>query len=156
MSAGTQDEAAVELAREVLDRAEIEQLVSAMGAVLDERRFEDFGDVFAEDVEARFPFGAVEGLAAMTEIARRTLGPYEQTQHAIADVLAELDGDRADVSANLIAVHVPSAAEPARHFDVGARYRFEVRRTEAGWRLARVELTPVWTSGVPAAAGHGA
>jgi hypothetical protein len=62
-------------------------------------------------------------------------------------VLIDLDGDHAQVRANLIATLVPSAAEPAAHATLGERYRFETIRTDSGWRLARIEVEPVWKAG---------
>lgn len=151
-----QDGASLAAVQDLLDCDEIEQLISRLAAALDERRIEQFEQIFAADVQASFPFGSVDGIEQMGAIARRNLAPYEKTQHVITNVLVQLDGDRADVRAHLIAVHVPVAAEPSTHFDVGATYRFAVRRTDDGWRLARLELTPVWTSGVPAGAPHDA
>jgi SnoaL-like protein len=54
-----------------------------------------------------------------------------------------LQGDRADVRANLVASFVGDA-NLEQH---GERYRFEAVRTAHGWRLSRVEVRPVWISG---------
>jgi hypothetical protein len=65
-------------------------------------------------------------------------------------VLIEIDGDRASLRANLIAVFVAASAAPRPAVMIGERYRFEARRTPAGWRLSAVEAEPVWRDGEPA------
>jgi hypothetical protein len=39
------------------------------------------------------------------------------------------------------------ALAPPLQFTLGEVYRFAVVRTPDGWRLARIETTPVWASG---------
>ena len=59
-----------------------------------------------------------------------------------------LDGDRAEVRANLIATFAPSVGTlPEPTFTLGEVYRFEAARTAQGWRLSRIETTPVWATG---------
>jgi hypothetical protein len=65
----------------------------------------------------------------------------------ITNVLVDLDGDRATARANLIVTFAPRADAPESHFVIGERYRFEALRTSQGWRLSRIEASPVWTSG---------
>jgi SnoaL-like protein len=65
----------------------------------------------------------------------------------ITNVLIDLEGDRATVQANLIATFVSRADEPSSPFTPGERYRFEAVRASYGWRLSRVQVRPVWTSG---------
>jgi len=70
-------------------------------------------------------------------------------QHVISDVVVDVDGDRADVRANLVvsfAEVVPVVAPPVT-YALGEVYRFVVVRTGDGWRLAEVETVPVWMSG---------
>ena len=137
--------------RELTDRAEITQLVARLGRFLDERRFDTAREVFVEQIAVDTPGGTAQGIDAVVAQASRN-HDVDRTQHVITDVLIDLDpaGDRATVAANLTVVFVPDAATPARHRTLGERYAFEAVRTADGWRLARVEVTPVWVSEPPA------
>jgi hypothetical protein len=74
----------------------------------------------------------------------------------ISDVLIDLDGDRAQVRANLIATFAPDrpgarllvgeGEHPDSYFTLGEVYRFEAVRTETGWRLARIATERKWSS----------
>jgi hypothetical protein len=86
----------------------------------------------------------------VADSGRRALGAFERTQHVLTNLVVAVEGDRATVRANLIAVHVHRAGEPGVHFDMGGWYRFAARRTADGWRLSHVRLTPVWTAGATA------
>ncbi|HEY7622048.1 MAG TPA: nuclear transport factor 2 family protein [Solirubrobacteraceae bacterium] len=131
------------LLQDLTDRQAITDLVSRLGLWLDEKRFYDTESLFTEDVTVATPGGQAQGVGLVAAQARRN-HDYERIQHVITNVLIDLDGDRANVRANLIATLVPSAAEPAAHATLGERYRFEAVRSDAGWRLARVEVEPVW------------
>lgn len=132
------------------DRHAVEELVSRYGAMADERAFDDAASILADEVVAEYPFGRHDGLTAVADAGRDGLGAFAATQHVIANLLVEVDGDQAEVRANLIAVHVHDANVPEAHFDLGGVYRFAARRTPQGWRLTRIHLTAVWTAGVPA------
>ncbi len=137
----------------LVDRAEIDDLVAGLGAVLDEGRFEDMAELLVEEATARTPGGVAEGRAAVVAQARKNHRPDYAIQHVISDVLVDLDGDRADVRANLVVsfaqdgpVVAPAVAPPVT-YALGEVYRFEVVRTGDGWRFACVETVPVWMSG---------
>jgi hypothetical protein len=68
------------------------------------------------------------------------------TQHLIAGHQVQLDGDRAVCRAHAINVHVPEA-EPSQVISHGNEYRFELRRTEAGWRIFARQTWIRWRSG---------
>jgi 3-phenylpropionate/cinnamic acid dioxygenase small subunit len=132
--------------QELLDRSEIADLIARLGLWLDEKRFEDARSVLTEDVAVETLGGQVQGIEAVTEQARRN-HDVGRTQHVITNLLIDLDGDKATIRANLIATFVQRADEPGSHFDIGERYRFEAIRTAHGWRLSRVQASPLWTSG---------
>jgi hypothetical protein len=134
--------------QELTDRAEIAELVSRLGLWLDEKRFDDAGSIFVEDVAVTTRSGTTRGIDAAAALARQHHSE-ERTHHVITNVVIDLDGDRADVRANLIATFVPVASAPEMHRSVGERYRFEAARTPPGWRLARVEASPVWRTAPP-------
>ncbi|HMJ04603.1 MAG TPA: nuclear transport factor 2 family protein [Conexibacter sp.] len=140
--------------QELSDRAAIADLVSRLGLWLDEHRFDDAPLLFVEDVTVETPGGSRRGIEAITAQARRN--HQVPTQHVISNVLIELDGDRADVGANLIVTFAGGLEQnavapglPAVSRALGERYLFEVVRTPRGWRFARIELRVRWTAGEP-------
>lgn len=152
MSAGTQDGGVAELARQVrelADRYEIAALISRLDQLLDEQRFDDLRSVYTDDVTVDFPMsaGQVQGVDVLADFGRRRFAAFERTQHLSTNHLIELDGDRATVRVDQISIHVQRAEAPGSHFDAGVVDRFEAVRTTDGWRLARAQAGPIWTSG---------
>jgi SnoaL-like domain len=141
--------------RDLSDRAEITDLVSRLGACLDEARFDEMAGLLAEDVTVRTPGGEAVGRTAVAAQARRNHPADQRFQHVITNVLVDLDGDRATARANLVLhVTVPGDRSPddpapavAPRAGLGEVYSFGLARTPAGWRFARVEIEPRWLSG---------
>jgi hypothetical protein len=129
---------------ELVDRNEITDLVYRLGVSLDEGRFNDLRSIFTEDSTASTPGGSVEGIDSLIAQASRNHSREQQNHHVTTNVLIDLDGDRAKVRANLV---VTFARDASPYFTVGEVYRFDANRTPDGWRLSRVESTPVWTTG---------
>ena len=119
------------------DHQDIVDLVSRLGLWLDEKRFEDARSVLTDDVTVRTPGGQAEGIERVVAQAGRN--HQVPTQHLITNVLVDLDGDRATATANLLVTFAGETIE--RH---GERYRFGAARTPDGWRLRRIEVTPIW------------
>jgi hypothetical protein len=138
----------------LVDLQAIAQLIAQLGLMLDEKRFDDARSILADDVTVQTPGGAASGSDAVVAQARRNHSV--QTQHAISDVLIELDGDRARARANLLVTFAPDRpgarlvigeAEQANpYLTIGEVYRFQAVRTAHGWRLARIETERVWSS----------
>jgi hypothetical protein len=68
------------------------------------------------------------------------------TQHVIAGHQVQLDGDRSVCRAHAINVHVPEAGL-SQVISPGNEYRFELRRTESGWRICSRQRWIRWRSG---------
>lgn len=141
------------------DRVELEALVSRLGRWLDDGGDAQQGrELFVERIALDTPGGIAEGVDAVVAQARRN--HTVPTQHLITNQLIELDGDRAQITANLLVVFAdgeqvavgPRATElPTFGRALGERYRFEAVRTGDDWRLARIEVTAHWLAGsIPA------
>lgn len=133
--------------QELIDRADLTDLLNRQGLWLDEGRFDEADTIFTEDATSKTPGGEAQGREAVTEQARRNHTRYARTQHVTSNALIDLDGDRATVRANLIANLVLDADNPEPAVRLGVRYRFDAVRTDLGWRFSRVEATPVWRIG---------
>jgi hypothetical protein len=127
--------------QQLTDRQAIADLVSGLGAWLDDKRFDDARSVLAEDVTVDTPGGAAQGIDRVVAQARRNHEGYE-THHVITNVLVDLAGDQATARANLTVTF----ASPETRFAMGERYRFEAVRTPDGWRLTRIRVRPVWST----------
>jgi hypothetical protein len=142
---------------ELTDRNDITDLVYRLGACLDDRRFDEMPSLLVEAATVRTPGGAAEGREAVIAQARHNHKPDEPTQHVITNPIVELDGDRAQVRANLVvnfaapAHRGESLPAPPRKYTLGEIYHFDVVRTPEGWRFSGIETTPVWISPLSAA-----
>jgi hypothetical protein len=137
---------------QLVERDEITTLVTRLGLALDEADFEGLRALLTEDVTVRTPGGTAAGREAVIAQASRNHRPDQPCQHMITNVLVDLTGDRAKARANLV-VAFGSRGDGARPLDLPVRYtmgeiyHFELERTPDGWRFARIETSPVWTSG---------
>ena len=127
---------------QLLDRADITDLVYRLGASLDEHRFDDLPALLTDEATATTPGGTARGRDATIAQATRNHAGYDRLHHVVTNVLVDLDGDRATVRANLVATFVREASQP--ELVVGGVYRFQVERTGQGWRIASIEFNPVW------------
>ncbi|WP_030617840.1 nuclear transport factor 2 family protein [Streptomyces sclerotialus] len=141
------------------DHAEITLLVSRFFRALDERKF-DAGWARAyvtDDVRTVTPIGLAEGAAAVRH-TEEAIGRFARTQHVSADVLVDADAasGTATASWNALMTHVHHPATLERRgpdadplFTVGGRYDAQLRRTDDGWRISRMSVEAIWTTGQP-------
>ncbi len=129
---------------DLLDRQEVADVLMRYGSSLDERNWDRLSTCFVDDVTSVLAGGPeMNGYAQLEEAVRAALGVYEATQHHIADLEAEIDGDSATLRANLIATHLYGG----NRFVVGGVYREELVRTAEGWRIAHHQLDSLWMDG---------
>ncbi|MFC4120333.1 nuclear transport factor 2 family protein [Nonomuraea zeae] len=133
------------------DRGDLTQLIYRLYACMDEGRFTDLGSVFAETIAVRTPGGLAEGKEAVIAQAARNHSPVERVQHFVHNVLVDVEGDHAGVRADVIVTFSDGAAPEGRlapepRFTLSERFRYEAIRSPEGWRLSRVDGTPVWAS----------
>jgi uncharacterized protein (TIGR02246 family) len=133
----------------LLDEADIRELMLAFGRALDAKDWAAYGDVFTDDGQFEILGQRRHGRDEIVAGPARDLQRFDVLQHVLTNLSVQVDGDAATASAYLIGVHVPSAAEPDQHADVGAQYTYEVRRTAEGWRFSSVALAVLWTAGLP-------
>src|SRR4051794_16249959 len=98
------------------DRVAVADLVTRLYALLDERRYDELGSVYAPDVELEFPSAHMHGLDEAVTMARSRGERYDRAQHITTDLLVDVEGDGARVRANHWAIHV----HPGGRFEAGA------------------------------------
>jgi ketosteroid isomerase-like protein len=131
---------------QVADHLEIAELFARLARLLDEGRHEDVRTVYADDVVVRSPRGdELHGVDEVIAFLRQSRVEGEHTQHVHGDVLVDVDGDRAEASANQL-VHRYRTGQPP-HRRSGLRLAYTVVRTPAGWRFHEGQLTLAWTQG---------
>lgn len=85
---------------ELSDREEIRNLLIEYGRSLDERRLEDYANLFAEEGAWEGGFGVAEGRAAILAMMQKSLGtsppdPAHPNYHVMTNIIVDTDGDTA-------------------------------------------------------------
>lgn len=128
----------------VSDHLEVTNLFGRLSRLLDDRRYDDVGEVYTNDAVVHSPRGGeLKGTAAITEYLRQSRVPSERTQHTSADLLITITGDEARASANQT-VHYYREGEPP-HKTSSLRVSYTAVRTSAGWRFREADLELAWT-----------
>jgi len=137
--------------RTLEDRIALTDLVSRLGAALDEHRFDALRELFVEDATATTPGGVAEGRDAVIAQATRNHVGFSRLHHVMTNVLVEFDdieqagsstARTARVRANLTARFAHDDGVPV--LTLGAVYRLGVRHAVDGWRICELRVTPVW------------
>jgi hypothetical protein len=122
------------------DREAIRLVLRDYGRLLDERHFDEFGQLFAQDGEYVSAGTTVRGPAAIAESLRRimagnSLGLAEPNFHVLFNERIELHGDQADATSQ--SFFVAPGANGAPQMIMLASYEDRFVRTPQGWRFAR-------------------
>lgn len=135
------------------DRVALTDLADRYLRALDEKSFDQARAhlVFTDDVSLSFPPGDHQGILGVAAFTSGFMGHWARTHHNVSHYQVELDGDKATIGWNVIAVHVHQGSPPppasSAHFYLGGRFDGTAVRTSYGWRLDRLALRVVWTSG---------
>jgi hypothetical protein len=132
------------LIRELADRAELADLVARHSVWIDERRYDETGRLFTEDVFVKSRRGEASGSAELLALVRKGHDLYLRTLHTKSNLVIEVNGDTATVRANDIGVFVID--DKTESIAAGV-HRYTARRTADGWRFDRLEITPVALTG---------
>jgi hypothetical protein len=134
--------------QDLIDERDIVQVALRYCRALDTCDWELLDTVFLPDATSRLGTPTVQdGLAAIVDYCRTALAPLALSQHIVANHEVDVDGDEATHRCYLHAQHV--TAGEAGNFIVAGRYEDRLVRTTSGWRIARRDLTPMWTDGNP-------
>ncbi len=133
--------------KSLVDRAAIEDVITTLFYCVDTKDFDGAAALFTDDGQIVLPFASYPA-SELVDTSERIFAPYQATHHMIGNVAITIDGDTARSRHYLRATHIPDATDPARHADVGGWYDWHYRRTPAGWRITRYELTFKFTDGI--------
>jgi hypothetical protein len=121
------------------DREAIRLVLRDYGKLLDDRKFDEFGQLFAADGEY-ISGTTTRGPAAIAESLRRimtanSLGLAEPNFHVLFNDRIELHGDRADATSQ--SFFVAPGADGAPQIIMMASYVDSLVRTPQGWKFAK-------------------
>jgi hypothetical protein len=122
------------------DREAIRLVLRDYGRLLDERRFDEFGQLFAPQGEYVSGGATTRGPVAIADSLRRImagnpLGLAEPNFHVLFNERIELQGERATATSQ--SFFVAPGADGAPRLIMMASYDDSFVRTPAGWRYAK-------------------
>jgi 3-phenylpropionate/cinnamic acid dioxygenase small subunit len=134
--------------QELLDRAEISDLLARYSTALDSRTWELLGEVFLPDAACDYgALGSPQGLAEITALIRGTIADLDATQHLVGNVVVQVHADEATADCYLISQHIRRDTPGGDHYFLGGRYSDRLLRTPSGWRIAHRTLHRMWATG---------
>ena len=135
--------------RTLEDRAQLAGLVDRFVHGLDTSGLAEdwYRPLLTEDVRANLPNGSHQGITGLPTFMSHQ-ATWAATQHYATNSVVDAHGDQASVRTNVHAVHVPHDGS-APLFTGGAHYDIQAQRTEDGWRITQLDVTVLWTAGVP-------
>jgi len=127
----------------LLDEREITRGLSRFARILDQKRWADLPDVFAEDLSFEYGSGVDQhGIDALREQMTRFLDVCGGTQHLLGSLLIDVDGDQAVSRTYVQARHQRRDDPVGAIFDSTGEYIDRWERRAHGWRIVRRDA--VW------------
>ena len=122
------------------DRRQLQDVMLAYAAAVDDRDMARYRACFADDVEiVGFGEETITGADNWTASVESQLEAFSATQHLMGPQLATVSGDTASARTDVQALHVIKDGDGAM-FTLWATYLTNFVRTGEGWRIARHEL----------------
>jgi len=137
---------------DLADRYEIIETCTRMGELIDNRRWDELAEIFADtfDIDYTSIFGgrpATITAADMVRTSRLLLGNLEATHHLVAGHIVTGSGDAARCVSQVQATHIKHSNSGDPHWTVGAQYDMDLVRTAGGWRISALRATMRWATG---------
>lgn len=132
----------------LLEEARIERVLKRYATALDNREWAGLENVFTENATAHFQgLGHFDGRAEIVKLISSALSAAARTQHLLANVVIELDGNEARSTCYLQAVHTGKDEFEGKAMTVWGEYRDQFQLTPAGWRIVHRELAGIHAEG---------
>src|SRR6266496_5032399 len=145
------------MSQELLDRATISDVITRMGWCLDRRDWDGFKKLFTERVYTDYTalWGGEPQEASVDELLatdrqgswRPTMDGLEATQHLITNILADVTGDEAAATANVVGVHRLVNPHGSPLWTVGGTYEFRLTRRGDTWLIRAITQRLTWVEG---------
>jgi 3-phenylpropionate/cinnamic acid dioxygenase small subunit len=134
----------------LLDERDITQGLGRFARLIDGKRWDALGEVFAADLTFNYGAGEQAGLEALRTTMRRFLDVCGATQHLIGSIIVEIAGDQAVSRAYVQARHQGKGDPAGAVFDSSGEYVDRWARRPEGWRIIRREAAWQMHTGDPA------
>lgn len=123
----------------VLDKFEIQELLTAYAHAIDGRSFDMLDNLFTPDADIDYTAsGGIKGrLEEIKPFLQGALPMFKATQHFVTNPLIKLDGDIATSRSLLFNTMTMEQDSGNQTLLIGAWYNDELVRTENGWRIAK-------------------
>jgi 3-phenylpropionate/cinnamic acid dioxygenase small subunit len=136
----------------IAERKEVEDLVLRLGRLLDDQDWDGLAAIFDDHVHTDYTslFGGEPGDVTSADLLagwRRDLTSLDYAQHVIIGPLAEVDGDRANVTANVQIFAKRADSFGSSLWNCGGRYEIVARRAGGRWLITSFTLRAFWTDG---------
>jgi len=135
--------------------SEVTQALNRYFRALDEKNFEvsHLQLIFTPDAEVIRPNGAsMVGPEVIGNSHKESFARFRSTQHLLTSHDVTIDGEKATVRANLVAMHLwansqPDVNSPENYFVAGGVITAQLVRSPKAWKISRVENRVVWRGG---------
>jgi hypothetical protein len=141
--------------QDLIERARLVALVDHYVTTLDAPSSFDeewARSLFTEDVRLEHEIAELHGIEEVAAAHRMVMGRWERTFHFSANHCVEFNGERAHLTARLMAIHVHPGENPPDPLIAANLLEAEAVRTPEGWRFARFAPRTLWRTGDSAAA----
>jgi hypothetical protein len=128
------------------DRTAIADLLHAYAFAIDDQAWERLLDVFAERCTADYgQFGSFESAQAVHDWMRDAHVGLT-SQHAMANIVIDVDGDHA-TARSYVTVTIVRTDTPSAMLRTGGEYRDRLARVDGSWRISERAYRTVWQDG---------
>ncbi|MFV8816127.1 nuclear transport factor 2 family protein [Haliea sp. E17] len=139
---------AADALQRLTDESDIHRVLTLYAELLDRRDYDGLDAVFTADATTHYEgVGNFDGIAAIKGLMSKVLDQCGPTQHLLGTVRVEVDGDTAQASCYLQAIHVGRGDYASNLHTVWGEYRDRLQRTPQGWRITHRELAGIHAEG---------
>jgi hypothetical protein len=130
-----------ELTATIADRLAVADVVLRYFELVDAKDWEHFDEVLTTDTTARWtPDALVQGRAKLVDATRHMIGSDEiVTFHHVAAMAPVVDGDTAEVTARVRAMHHGRGSRDGAFYESFGIQPTTLVRTPEGWRISHHE-----------------
>ena len=136
--------------RGLLDRDRILTLMSHYFAGIDDASSLDTDwarSIFSDDVRVEHRGFTLEGIEDVAVGNRFVRERWDRTFHVSTNARVDVDGDRAHLRAQLLAIHLHPDSTPPEPYIIANVCEADAVRTSDGWRFQSLGFRPVWSTG---------
>jgi len=127
------------------DYEQVRELAARYAGAIDCTDYDAIEACFAPDAGVIYAGFSEElkGHEAIIAHMRRALDSLEATQHMFTNFIIDIDGDKAEMTCDILAQHL----HDGETFLAGGKYEVRLVRIAGSWKFARISARTVWSMG---------